>query len=146
MVDTLPPDKRSWVMSRVHAKNTAPEMRIRRLLWKLGYRFRIHAKTLPGKPDVVFIRRRKVIFVHGCFWHGHEGCPRARIPKTNTAYWREKIERNKSRDRQILATLGKAGWGTLVLWECQINSPNLSDVLTTYLGPRNSSRQTNNKS
>jgi len=97
-----------------------PEVAIRRLVYRLGYRFRLHKKDLPGKPDLVFASRRKVIFVHGCFWHGHD-CPTGHVPRSNTDYWRAKIGRNRQRDRRTVKDLINSGWGVLVIWECEIN-------------------------
>lgn len=97
-----------------------PEVAIRRLVYSLGYRFRLHRKDLPGKPDLVFASRRKVIFVHGCFWHGHH-CPTGHIPRSNTDYWRAKISRNRQRDKRTLKELINGGWKVLVIWECEIN-------------------------
>ena len=113
-------DRRRRTMRAVKAKNTAPELIVRRILHAAGYRYRLHDKRLPGKPDLVFPSRRKVIFVHGCFWHGH-GCKRGnRLPKRNAAYWRDKIKRNQRRDRVQLVALREAGWRSLVLWECEL--------------------------
>ena len=97
-----------------------PEVAIRRLVYRLGYRFRLHKKDLPGKPDLVFASRRKVIFVHGCFWHGHD-CTRGHVPRSNADYWRAKISRNRQRDKRTVKDLIKSGWGVLVIWECEIN-------------------------
>jgi DNA mismatch endonuclease (patch repair protein) len=106
-------------MRAVRGKDTAPEMRVRRVAHALGRRFRLHRRDLPGSPDLVFARDRKAIFVHGCFWHGHD-CPRgARAPKANAAYWSAKIARNKARDAAALTALAVRGWRTLVLWECE---------------------------
>ncbi|MCR9128765.1 MAG: very short patch repair endonuclease [Alphaproteobacteria bacterium] len=118
--DVFTPEQRSRVMGRVKGKNTEPEMTVRRLTHALGYRFRLHRTELPGSPDLVFPGRRKVIFVHGCFWHGHD-CPRgSRQPKQNADYWRAKFARNVERDRQAVAKLGDQGWEALTLWECEL--------------------------
>jgi len=107
-------------MRAVKAEDTQPELIVRRLVHSLGFRYRLHRKDLPGKPDLVFPRRRKIIFVHGCFWHGHD-CPRgARLPVNNRSYWVEKIGRNRSRDATSTAVLNAAGWEVLVIWECMI--------------------------
>lgn len=111
---------RSEVMSRVRSKNTGPEMVVRRALWASGVRYRLHDKKLPGHPDIVFASRRLVLLVHGCFWHGHEGCPRHRIPKSRVEWWTAKIERNKARDAEVRVSLAAAGWTVLVLWECEV--------------------------
>ncbi|MDJ0708030.1 MAG: DNA mismatch endonuclease Vsr [Leptolyngbyaceae cyanobacterium MO_188.B28] len=119
MADTFSKNKRSAIMRAVKSGDTKPEMLVRRLVHGLGYRYRLHRADLPGKPDLVFSSQRKVIFVHGCFWHGHH-CPRgARIPKSNTDYWLRKITRNQDRDQANLATLRHQGWSALVVWECQ---------------------------
>src|SRR5687768_8694532 len=113
---------RSRIMRAVKGANTTPELRVRCLAHKLGYRFRLYQPNLPGKPDLTFSRRRKIIFVHGCFWHGHR-CPRgAREPVTNASYWQTKIQRNRERDRANLRKLRRQGWAVMVLWECQLKS------------------------
>ena len=107
-------------MRAVRSRDTKPEMTVRRVLHRLGYRYRLHRKSLPGTPDIVFGPRRKAIFVHGCFWHGHS-CPRgARLPSTNVDYWHHKIRRNVERHAEQTKRLGAMGWDTLVIWECQI--------------------------
>lgn len=119
MVATIDPE-RSRVMQAVKATNTGPELAVRRFLWSVGLRYRLHVKALPGSPDIVFPSKRIALFVHGCFWHGHDGCPRYRIPKTRTEYWAAKIARNRVRDRQSSAALDVLGWTTLVIWECEV--------------------------
>lgn len=125
MVDNLTVEKRSAVMAAVRSVDTKPEMIVRRLLHGMGYRFRLHQRDLPGKPDVVLSKYRKVIFVHGCFWHGHSGCPHLRIPATNTRYWKNKISGNATRDRAHLKELRRLGWSTLVVWECSTASKQI---------------------
>lgn len=110
---------RSEIMRAVRSKDTKPELRIRRLLHSLGYRYRLHRKDLPGHPDIVFPNRRKVIFVNGCFWHGHQCRRGARVPKSNTAYWLKKIARNVERDAAVREELQRLGWATLTIWECE---------------------------
>lgn len=128
-------EKRSWIMSRVRSKDTSPEIRVRSLIHRLGYRFRLHRADLPGKPDVVFISRRKVIFVHGCFWHGHDCLRGARPPKTNVEYWRKKIAGNKQRDIKHLVELNALGWEVMTVWECDINDGRkLENALKSFLG------------
>ncbi len=117
--DTLSPKERSERMGRVHNKDTKPEMRVRRLVHSLGYRYRLHYNGLPGRPDLVFPERKKVIFVHGCFWHRHEGCSRCRMPKSRLEFWRPKLEKNRLRDLKNLTELHELGWETLVVWECE---------------------------
>lgn len=114
------PLTRSEVMSRVRGKDTGPEMIVRRALWAAGLRYRLHDKRLPGRPDLVFPSRRIVLMVHGCFWHGHQGCPRHRIPKSRVEWWTAKIGRNMERDDEVWAALTAAGWTVLVLWECEV--------------------------
>jgi|SRR6185369_12044708 len=119
-MDIWSPKKRSEVMSRIRSKNTGPERTLRSLLYSMGYRFRLHAKDLPGKPDIVFRQRSAAIFVHGCFWHLHAGCRDGTIPKSNRNHWRTKLQRNVSRDRQHVRKLRRMGWGVLTVWECEI--------------------------
>ena len=121
-MDRLTVERRSWLMGRVGSKNTTPELAVRRLVFSMGYRYRLHDIRLPGKPDLVFSGRRKVIFVNGCFWHGHKRCRYARLPKTNVDFWREKIERNRARDRKNKAQLTRLGWGVLVVWQCELRN------------------------
>ena len=118
--DVFTPEERSAVMRRVKGRNTAPELKVRRLLWRLGGRYRLHRKDLPGHPDIVLPGRRLAIFVHGCFWHGHD-CPRgARMPKANADYWAAKIARNRARDVRTLAAYPAMGWRALVVYECEL--------------------------
>jgi DNA mismatch endonuclease (patch repair protein) len=121
MTDKLTPERRSQNMRRIKSTSTKPELIVRKLVYGLGYRFRLHAKELPGKPDIVFRRQRKAIFVHGCFWHSHPDpkCRDARVPKSNTDYWLPKLARNVQRDAENVADLKTKGWQTLVIWECQ---------------------------
>lgn len=134
MSDIFTPRKRSQIMSAVKNKNTKPEVAVRKLLHALGYRFRLHKKELPGKPDIVLPRFKKVIFVNGCFWHGHEGCCRAKLPKTRTEFWREKMKANKERDEKCTLELRSLGYGVLIVWECEIKDMDkLTEALTNYL-------------
>lgn len=107
-------------MSRVRGKDTGPEMRLRRLVHGMGYRYRLHVRDLPGKPDLVFASRKAVIFMHGCFWHRHEGCKLARMPKSRLAFWKNKLETNRLRDEENQRRLHALGWRYLVVWECQL--------------------------
>ncbi len=119
MADTFTAEKRSQIMRAVRGVNTTPELIVRRAVFALGYRYRLHAPELPGKPDIVFRPRKRVIFVHGCFWHQHS-CPRgARQPKTRQEYWDKKLSRNVARDRRNRRQLNKEGWKVMVIWECQ---------------------------
>lgn len=115
--------KRSAMMARIHGKNTVPEMIVRRILHSAGHRYRLHARDLPGRPDAVFRKRRKAIFVHGCFWHRHQNCKRTTTPKTRTAFWSEKFARNQARDRANENALRRLGWEVLVVWECETKKP-----------------------
>lgn len=116
-------------MARIHARNTQPEMFVRRLLHGQGFRFRLHAKDLPGRPDIVFRSRKKVIFVHGCFWHHHEGCKKASVPKTRVAYWKPKLEANRKRDAISVSALEAMGWKVMIIWECEIPAEDPSELL-----------------
>ena len=125
---------RSTLMRRVQGKNTTPERIVRRAAHSLGYRFRLHGRDLPGTPDLIFPRLRKVIFVHGCFWHRHVGCSRTTTPKTRAAYWQDKFDQNMERDRRNVATLQLFGWEVLVVWECEtFDRPQLLATLSRFL-------------
>lgn len=121
-------------MARIRGKNTTPELIVRRLLYSLGYRYRIHRTDLPGTPDIAFIGKRKAIFVHGCFWHQHKGCSKATMPKTRKAYWSKKFSTNMERDSCKLKELERMGWNVLVLWECElVNLPEISRKMVAFL-------------
>lgn len=120
MVDTVDRATRSRIMGRVRSKHSSPEMLVRRLLFAAGYRYRLHRKGLPGTPDLVFPGRKKVIFVNGCFWHRHEGCALARLPKSRLDFWIPKLEGNRLRDLANRAKLESMGWKTMTVWECQV--------------------------
>jgi DNA mismatch endonuclease (patch repair protein) len=122
MVDVLTPAQRRLNMSRIRSKNTKPELLLRRGLHAIGFRFRLHRKDLPGRPDLVFPARRAVIFVHGCFWHGHD-CPLFRLPATRREFWQAKIDGNRSRDLRDRARLAAGGWRVLTIWECALRGP-----------------------
>ena len=124
MSDVLTKKQRSKVMSRVRNRDTEPELRIRKLVFSMGYRYRLYRQDLPGKPDLVFSRKKKIIFVHGCFWHGHTGCPNYRPPKSNLDFWIPKINKNKANDLKVKRLLRKQGWHLLILWECQLVDEN----------------------
>ncbi|WP_192622769.1 very short patch repair endonuclease [Desulfomicrobium macestii] len=121
MTDSLSSQERSERMSRIRGKDSAPEIRLRRLVHKLGYRYRLHVKELPGTPDLVFPSRRAVIFMHGCFWHRHEGCKLARLPKSKLDFWKKKLDSNKNRDALQQQRLYELGWRVLVIWECELD-------------------------
>src|SRR5262245_2580537 len=125
MADVFTPMQRSAIMARIGGRDTAPELQVRRLLHALGFRFRLHAAELPGKPDIILPRHRKLVLIHGCFWHCHRGCPRAALPRTNARFWREKLAGNKARDRRVRTELRKLGWDVLVLWQCQLKSDEI---------------------
>jgi DNA mismatch endonuclease (patch repair protein) len=128
------PEQRSRIMRTVKSRDTAPELIVRRLAHSMGYRFRLHRKDLPGNPDLVFAGLRKVIFVHGCFWHGHSCARGARVPKANRDYWLKKIAGNKVRDRNSLKKLVAEGWTSLVVWECHIgNASKLEAKVREFL-------------
>lgn len=123
MVDHVSTARRSEIMASIHSVDTVPELTLRRMLHRLGYRYRIHLKNLPGRPDLVFPGRKKVIFVHGCFWHRHKGCAYTSIPKTRTEFWLEKFAANVERDRRNLRLLKEMGWGVKIVWECELKHP-----------------------
>ena len=132
MTDHISRSHRSWNMSRIRGKNTRPEMVVRSALHRLGYRFRLHRKDLPGQPDIVLPKHGIVIFVNGCFWHRHKGCSRTTTPKSNTAFWEKKFSDTISRDKKQQRLLKKAGWRVLIFWECQVDdSKRLSTKLNT---------------
>jgi DNA mismatch endonuclease, patch repair protein len=120
VTDIVDGERRSQIMRNVRSQDTGAEWAVRHLIFAMGYRYRLHCKHLPGKPDIVFSKKRKVIFVNGCFWHGHEKCPRAKTPQTNRDYWTQKISRNKQRDCTNLQALSDSGWCALVVWECEL--------------------------
>ena len=135
MADTVSPETRSRIMARVKSKGMKPEMKVRRLLHGLGYRYRLHRADLPGRPDLVFPARRKVVFVNGCFWHRHDGCPRVRIPVANRDYWIAKLESNQARDARNVVLLQEQGWESLTVWECQLKDLTAAtERLVAFLG------------
>jgi len=134
-MDTLTPEQRSERMSRVRNKDTKPEMRVRRLVHALGYRYRLHGGRLPGRPDLVFKSRRKVIFVHGCFWHRHEGCALCRMPKSRLRFWKPKLNANRERDLANQDRLTELGWDYLIVWECELRDMDvLASRVSSFLG------------
>lgn len=136
-MDTLTPEQRSERMSRVRGRDTKPELLVRRLSHAMGYRYSLHRRDLPGAPDLVFLSRKKVIFVHGCFWHRHQdpACPLARLPKSKLDFWGPKLETNRKRDERNLALLAGLGWDVLVIWECQTkNREELQARIGEFLG------------
>jgi DNA mismatch endonuclease, patch repair protein len=133
-MDKLTKAERSSLMSRVRGKDSKPEMVVRRIVHRMGFRYRLHAADLPGKPDLVFAARKKIVFVHGCFWHGHNCRAGRNKPATHTAYWNTKLERNVSRDRATTAKLRRLGWRVLSVWECQLREQErLTYLLRSFL-------------
>lgn len=136
MPDQFTSEKRSEIMSRVHSTDTTPELYVRRLLHSMGYRFRLHNQTLPGKPDLVLAKHQAVVFVNGCFWHGCPTCRHAQIrPKANSAYWNKKLDRTIQRDKENIATLKQLGWRVLIIWECETrikNQTGLCEKINTF--------------
>ena len=136
MTDSVSPERRSEIMASIKAKGTRPEWAVRRLVHGMGYRYRLHRRDLPGSPDLVFPSRKKVIFVHGCFWHRHddEKCKKFRYPSSNKDYWIPKLDRNAERDKENQIRLSELGWRFLVVWECEIESDEfLPDRIAEYL-------------
>ena len=129
MADRLTPIQRHQVMSRIRSVNTKPELILRHALWHRGFRYRINESRLPGKPDVVMRKYKTVLFIHGCFWHGHEGCPTSHVPKTNTEFWVAKVARNKERDQEVWRKLEAKGWSVIIVWECQLKKANLDETV-----------------
>ena len=129
MTDTVSEAARSYNMSRIRSKDTKPEMLVRRFLLSKGYRYRLHSKKLPGKPDIVLSKYKRVIFVHGCFWHGHEGCKYIVIPKTRTEWWQNKINTNAARDKACKIRLIQEGWQVIIIWECELKPKVRSNTL-----------------
>src|SRR5207253_122568 len=123
-MDHVSSSKRSDIMRAVKGRDTGPELVVRRALHRAGFRYRLHVRSLPGTPDIVFPARRKVIFVHGCFWHGHKNCAKARLPKTRVSFWSHKIALNSRRDKARIAQLRQLGWRALVVWQCQLREPD----------------------
>lgn len=130
MTDTLSAERRSWNMSRIGSRNTAPEIRMRSLLHRAGFRFRLHAPDLPGKPDIVLRRYKAVVFVHGCFWHRHGGCRKATTPSTRPDFWQSKFNATIERDRRKTSELNAMGWRVLTVWECELEK-NPDQVIET---------------
>ena len=129
MTDHLTTQQRSWNMSRIKSKDTKPEKMVRSLLHKMGYRFRIHKKVLPGNPDIVLPKYKTVIFVHGCYWHRHKGCKFAFMPKTKVDFWEKKFVQNLNRDRRKQKELQDLGWHIIIIWECELRDPIINSKL-----------------
>jgi DNA mismatch endonuclease, patch repair protein len=134
VADTISPEARSALMARIRGRDTKPEVAVRRLLFRRGWRYRLHARGLPGRPDIFFPGRQAAIFVHGCFWHGHRGCDLATVPKTRTAFWCDKVATNQARDARAVTALHSLGWATLTIWQCEIErDPSLIPRIETFL-------------
>ncbi|MBQ9386248.1 MAG: DNA mismatch endonuclease Vsr [Bacteroidaceae bacterium] len=129
MPDPLTPQQRHYCMSRIRGKATKPELFVRQWLWSNGYRYRLNVKSVPGKPDIILRKYRTAIFVNGCFWHGHEGCSKYVVPKSNTEFWASKITRNRERDQRNYKDLHDAGWQVIVIWECQLNKSIIESTM-----------------
>lgn len=125
MMDVFSLEKRSKIMSSIRSYDTQPELIIRSLVHRMGYRFRLRSASLPGSPDIVLPRHKKVIFIHGCFWHGHQKCKRSKRPNGNKDFWKRKLDHNINRDKRQQKELNKLGWHYLVVWQCQINRPEM---------------------
>ena len=134
MADCLTPIQRHQVMSRIRSTNTKPELVLRHALWHRGFRYRINESRLPGKPDVVLPKYKTVLFIHGCFWHGHKGCLTSHIPETNTEFWMAKIARNQERDQEVWRRLEAKGWSVIIVWECQLKKANLEETIDRVAG------------
>jgi DNA mismatch endonuclease, patch repair protein len=130
------PEPRRRVMAAIRGRDTGPEIAVRRMLHAMGYRYRVHRRDLPGHPDVTFPSRRKIVFVHGCFWHQHSGCKAAKVPRTRTQYWGPKLAKNMERDRRNLEALTNSGWAVTIVWECELAHPgDVAARLANFLGP-----------
>lgn len=129
-------EHRSWNMSRIRGRDTSPELLVRSLLHRHGFRFRLHASNLPGRPDVVLPKYRTVVFVNGCFWHNHTGCKRAKLPRTGRVFWKAKIEGNRRRDRLVTNQLRQLGWRVVVVWQCELSAGKAPTQLTELLEVR----------
>lgn len=133
MSDVLTPAQRHFNMSRIKASGTKPEIKLRHALWRRGFRYKLNDKNLPGKPDIVLPKYRTVIFVNGCFWHGHEGCRYYVIPATNTEFWINKIAKNKERDAEITALLHSLGWTVIIVWECDLRHAHFEETINSIV-------------
>jgi len=129
MSDTLSPQQRHNCMSNIHSSSTKPEVRMRHELWRKGFRYRKNDKRLPGSPDIVLPKYRTVIFVHGCFWHGHKGCKKYTVPKSNTDFWVKKVERNQQRDQEVWRQLEARDWSVIIVWECELEKKRFDETI-----------------
>lgn len=133
MPDKMTPEQRHKNMAAIRAKNTKPEMIVRRFLWRHGFRYRLNYDRLPGKPDIVLRMYRLCIFINGCFWHGHEGCPKYTVPKSNTEFWVKKVTRNRQRDEEVRRKLQGLGWRCMTIWECELEPGRREELLQRLL-------------
>jgi DNA mismatch endonuclease (patch repair protein) len=133
MADNLSKETRSFNMSRIRSKDTKPELLVRKFLFSQGFRYRLHSSRIPGSPDIVLSKQKVVVFVHGCFWHGHSGCRHSVMPKSNQDYWIPKIERTKVRDLNSSAVIRELGWDILIIWECELKPKVVDDTLIRLL-------------
>lgn len=133
MADRLDKERRSWNMGRIRSKNTKPEMAVRKALHAAGFRFRVHVKDLPGKPDIVLPKWKAVVFIHGCFWHRHNGCKGASTPKTRTEWWNNKFERNQENDEKNIQALKNDGWNVVIVWECEIKNGQIPSFIISKI-------------
>ena len=129
MSDRLSKEERSELMSHIRSQNTKPEVALRRALWRRGFRYRLNVKNLPGSPDIVLPKHRTVVFMHGCFWHGHKGCKIYHLPQTNTSFWQAKITRNQERDQEVWRQLEAKGWSVVIVWECELGKARFEDTV-----------------
>jgi len=137
MADIFSTEKRSIIMSRIHGYDTTPELIVRSIVHRMGYRFRVHQDKLPGNPDIVLHKLKKVIFIHGCFWHGHKNCPRSKRPTSNIPFWTNKLDNNLQRDKKKLRELKSLGWKYLIIWQCQIkNNEHLKIKIRRFFSVR----------
>ena len=134
MADFLSMEERSFRMSRIRSDSTKPELKLRLALWRQGFRYRINDKRLPGSPDIVLPKYRTVVFMHGCFWHGHKDCKVYSVPKTNTDFWVAKVARNQDRDQEVWRKLEAKGWSVIIVWECQLKKANLEETIDRVAG------------
>ena len=130
MSDIISPEQRHRNMAAIHSASTKPELRLRKTLWHSGFRYKVNDKRLPGSPDIVLPKYRTVIFVHGCFWHGHNGCRSYTVPKTNTEFWTAKVARNRERDQQVWRQLEAKGWSVVIVWECELKKAVVGDTVS----------------
>ena len=129
MADCLTPQQRHHIMSSIPATSTKPEMKLRKELWRRGFRYKLNVKKLPGSPDIVLPKYRTVLFVHGCFWHGHEGCKKYVVPKSNTQFWVDKVSRNRERDEKMWRQLEALDWAVVIVWECELDKKNFDSTI-----------------